>query len=293
MTELNTYHEHSEEPKLPNSLRVNPFAVPEDYFPQAISLLQSFAHIDVSPDTKKGPFIVPEGYFETANAQLKSQLFTIPFSGNREQGMSIPAGYFEDLSDRIRTRVAVEELKDVVQEDGFSVPSGYFEESAGQLRSQVRFGIHKDGFDVEPAYFEKLSARIYHRIDEIDKADNNVISFPKPEDKKPNRKNGSYTGRWNRMLAAASVAVILSFGVYFGLNSNMTDNQPMIASANEVSLEDISDEELMSYLAMDHDHDDLTYFVEYIYEEDSDIYQDAVDYIDDGDLEEYIKLMLE
>lgn len=285
MKELNTYHEHSEDPKFPDSLRVNPFTVPENYFRETQSVLISTLRLDSTKSSN--PFSIPDNYFEILNQQIKVQT-ALPLS-TETNGMEVPDRYFEELSSRISAQLTEAKWKEIVPETGFTIPQGYFEQAEEQLTGQINMemlgaSLKQNAFDVESNYFDELPSRILGKI----KGENNAVVQPKTLDNV--RKMGRTTQRWTRILAAASVIAILSLGVFFGLNQNAPTAQP-VAVSQEVSLEDIPDEELANYLAMN--NDGLDYLVEYITLDDTERDELSVTDFPDQDLEEYIKLMLE
>lgn len=285
MKELNTYHEHSEDPKLPDSLRANPFTVPENYFRDTQSVLISTLWLDKTKSSN--PFSIPDNYFETLTQQIKAQT-TLPQS-TESNGMEVPGHYFEELSSRISTQITEATWRESVQETGFTVPQGYFEQATEQITGQAKMEnrrsvLNESPFEITSGYFEGLPSRILDRI----KAEEDAVIAP--ETSENIRPIGRSIPRWTRILAAASIIAILSLGIFFGLNQNTPTLQSAFSSG-EVSLESIPDEEIATYLAMN--NDGLDYLVEYITTDG--IEKDVLSATDfaDQDLEEYIKLMLE
>ena len=92
MKENNTYDEGMEANNLPDSLRVNPFDV-------------------------------PEGYFKDLHESLISQ---VKLESLQKKNLDVPVGYFEKLQQNILSKVSEEKLKDQVKTDGFSHPDHYF-----------------------------------------------------------------------------------------------------------------------------------------------------------------------
>lgn len=286
MKELNTYHEHSEDPKLPDSLRANPFTVPKNYFSDAQSVLRSTLRLDQIKSSN--PFATPDGYFNILQEQIKAQAMLPP--STESSGMEVPDHYFEELSSRISAQLTEATWRESVQETGFIVPEGYFEQATEQLTDQAkmesyRTALNKDAFEVTPGYFDGLPSRILDRI----KAEENVVALPETSDNI--RPIGRGISRRIRILAAAaSITVILSLGIFWSL----TQNPPTVQSASaseEIFLQDLSDEEIATYLAMN--NDGLDYLVEYITVDAIERDELSTTNFADQDLEEYIKLMLE
>jgi len=96
MKENNTYQEEMEPNGLPESLRVNPFVIPENYFEKLGHVLMSQAKID--------------------GLQHSASVFTTP------------ENYFESLQQDLATHVRTEKLKKQVAQDGFVTAEHYFED---------------------------------------------------------------------------------------------------------------------------------------------------------------------
>ncbi len=132
MKENNTYHEGTGANNLPESLRVNPFDVPKDYFNNLESSILSQVKLVSLKD---------EEVFET------------------------PVQYFDSLSTSIIGRIAEENLKEEVQSEGFKVPTDYFDHLEEAIFSRIGEGQMKesvisDGFEVPDQYFATLSDKI-------------------------------------------------------------------------------------------------------------------------------------
>lgn len=69
------------------------------------------------------PFTVPDDYFERLNRRT---LQRCQHNGEPEVTFPVPAGYFTQLQDRILSRIAEEKLREKVSEPGFTVPGDYF-----------------------------------------------------------------------------------------------------------------------------------------------------------------------
>lgn len=277
MKENNTYHERTEGPNLPESFCVNPFSVPENYFEKTEDQIISQIEIENRADSKGKSFIVPNGYFDQLQATILAQT-SIDISSGDEAMFTVPEGYFGELSSSIKNRIVAEDLQAKIGDAGFTVPEGYFEQSSAQIQRVVALdGLQAEdgGFTVDQGYFDTLSAKIARRISEEDP----------PVKETPIRRIG--VNRWIKYASAACIVAVLSLGTYFGLNSNPTQE---LYAVEEVALGEISDEELMDYLSMNGDSDDLFYFVEYM---DAMELTDEISIdLEDDDLEEYLNYIL-
>lgn len=286
MKENNTYHEHTEGPKLPKSFCVNPFAIPENYFEESARQILSQIRIDGQANGKGTSFVVPEGYFDQLQQNILAQT-RIGTSSVEDKAFTVPDDYFGRLSSSIKNRIAEEDLKAVVKDTGFAVPEDYFEQAASQIQSTVSFDrITKStegGFIVEDDYFGKLTANITERISKED----TVALMPAVEEI-PVRRIG--VNRWIKYASAACILAILSLGVYFGSNNPDSTTATDLYASEELKLENISDQELIDYLAMNGDSDDLFYFAEYI--DDLELENEIGIDLEDEDLEDYLKHML-
>ncbi|SEG04825.1 hypothetical protein SAMN05421877_104217 [Sphingobacterium lactis] len=288
MKENNTYHENLEGNNLPNSLRVNPFIVPKNYFEELADRTLFLARLDqLSTAGKVSGFSVPEDFFKNQASQLISQIkidqidaaaFTVPanyFDQLGEQVLGqvkidglqdeadVPAGYFEQLSSRIMDRIQEEEevaFSLELQDTGFTVPEGYFDAAEEEILANVAVEelqglVKSDGFTVPNSYFDQLSNNILEQVQ-----DKKVISLPSREERKektPAKRGKVYA--WFTTAAAACVAAVIGLSVYNG-----AENKPM--EVEPVALNDIPEEEIINYLSSYSDASDLEYIAEYIYQ---------------------------
>lgn len=262
MKETRTYDEDLGSQEFPNFRSENPFTVPANYFEESASYLLSI--------TKLEPIL----------------------SKASENPFGVPSGYFDELHEQVINRVKLAQVLPNDQADGFSVPENYFDNSAEQIvqlaKLSNRFGDAKDtednGFSVTPNYFETLSARISEKIKEEDLIGENQ------QEKQPTKV--VYLSRWTRYVAAACILFVLSIAAYIGSN-NGERALPQQAIA-ETSLDAVSDEELVAYLASSQDDNDLAYFAEYCCDEDEHEHADEkkCSKLEDKELEAYINHML-
>lgn len=104
MTDKNT-HRNEDLGNLPESLRANPFAVPEGYFEDATQRTVLRAHLrQVMEETST----VPNGYFDQLQAGIMGRVRLEALkAGQSEAGMTVPEGYFDRLA--VKTQASVRE----------------------------------------------------------------------------------------------------------------------------------------------------------------------------------------
>jgi hypothetical protein len=86
---------------------------------------------------KVNPFAVPDQYFEGLSDRISAAVFVDDLKS--EVGFvapEVPEGYFELLTQEINSRITLEALK-LTPEHGFDVPVGYFESLQGNIISKV------------------------------------------------------------------------------------------------------------------------------------------------------------
>jgi hypothetical protein len=274
MKENNTYHEGMEANNLPDSLRVNPFDVPKDYFKDLNESLIAQVKLESSPKEIRD---VPVGYFEklqqnilgkVAEEKLKDQIKT--------DGFSHPDDYFSSLQNNILLKVTEDNLKSKVTQDGFETPSLYFNEFNEQIAAKIitdnlKQVVITDGFEAPNKYFESLTAKITKSIHAGLPSDLPAeVPIHSIQRKIP----------WNKYAVAASLVAILGIGSYFGFQ-NSTQEQK--------NLTHVSDQEIINYLAQTGNSDDLLYVAKYIDDEDI---VGTNGKIKDKDIEDYLKYTL-
>ncbi len=290
MKENGTYHDGLEYINLPESLRENPFNVPENYFSDLESKV--IAHVKLVECKDESIFEVPEGYFDNlsdaimckiAEDNLKNQVssdgFEIPSQYISEltstifdrisedqlkeaiasDGFTIPSDYDQSLENSIFSRIAEEKLKETISTDGFSVAAGYEEtlESAIFARiaeKKIKESIVEPGFDLPQHYFETLSDKIIHAVREPEKRNTPIHQIGRPK-------------KWYaRYAVAASFAAMLSIGGYWGYQYQQQENVP-IANVTEEQLSqhlsEIPKQEIINYLAASASGDDMIYMAQY------------------------------
>lgn len=275
MKENNTYHEGMEANNLPDSLRVNPFVVPEDYFKDLNESIITQVRFNSSP---KKNLDIPLGYFEKLQQNILSKVAEEKLKDQiKTDGFSHPDDYFSSLRNDILLKVAEDNIKSKVAQDGFETPSLYFTEFNDQISAKITTDNLKqvvltDGFETPKGYFETLTASLTKSIHADLTSDiserNNIRSIKKKTS-------------WSKYAVAASLVATLGIGSYFGIQNNFQQEQK--------NLSHVSDQEIINYLAQTGNGDDLLYVAKHIDGEDI-VWTN--DIIKDEDIEDYLKYTL-
>ena len=325
MKENNTYNEELGGKNLPDSLRVNPFFVPKNFFEEQeerildqIRLERLVGNLNVSDSTNAttSPNI-PEEYFETLTDNIFAKIAEQDLKDKvSEAGFSVPNLYFDHLDESIKARIAEENLKSRVPEihfevqenyfstsedqilaklsesklrdqvgteSGFAVPELYFEEAQAEIEGKIlteklHTEIDKNSFTVPTGYFDNLSAEILAKTTDTTKQETTIITLP-------SRTN------WRKYSAAAAIALIVGVGSYFGFQTNNSNSSTTLLASTEVNLDNVSDEEIISYLAQVSDGADLIHLTEYTSDSNEENIQLDSD-IENKEIEEYLNYML-
>jgi hypothetical protein len=157
------------------------FTLPENYFTELSSNIQSRLTIEEAAASETEGFTVPTNYFEELSGNIQSRIAIEEVLGNTTEHFTLPQGYFEELSGNIRSRIAIEETLDNTAES-FTVPQGYFDELSNNIQSRVALeeALTGEGFTVPQGYFDELNSNIQSRIqlEEATTADNNAFAVP-------------------------------------------------------------------------------------------------------------------
>ncbi|SFS87455.1 hypothetical protein [Sphingobacterium wenxiniae] len=266
MNENNTYHEGTGGFNLPESCRVNPFTVPNDYFNDLSSNIHARIQLDKWKGSSNGGFSVPQGYFEDAESHLKTQAKLECLKNS--PAFEVPEDYFSKLEEQIQAQVKLEPFR---EENDFAVPNGYFEQLQDRISSRIFEEQLKDmsptsGFDVPPAYFDKLTREITTKV---------VAPRETPVRRLPIQ-------QWIQYAAAACVAVVLGIGSY-----NAVVDQPDTAQS---TLATISEDEIINYLSASHNSQDMLYIMECM--EDHEGTGGICTHVKEEDIEDYLNYML-
>lgn len=276
MKENNTYHEGMEGTNLPESLRVNPFSVPTDYFETLTSTITAQIGLEGKVPPEAQAFSVPDAYFGQLTKRITAQV-ALAKPDEEAQSWSTPKGYFETLQDNIQSRIKVETI--VQKLESFVTPAGYFESLSERIQSKVfednlRSTIAVDGFSAPALYFEKLSANITAKV--------KATSAETVMEDKPVRR--MYAQRWIQYVAAACVATVLGTASY---NAVIEHDE---VDVTETHLASIEEEEIVNYLTSSKGNDDLLYIMEYIYQPAES--EGVCSKIKEDDIEDYLNYTL-
>lgn len=323
MKENNTYSENHSDFKLPDSCRISPFVVPDNFFTdqqeaiqRQVKITKYFNQEFISHQT------VPEGYFD----QMESSIFAkIAESNLKDQvnldGFTAPVEYFDALEDTILSNVLVEQLKDASDESSFAIPTGYFDSLQEKIEEKIfestlKEEVSTDGFGIPEHYFESLNEQILSTV-ALEKSQNQdadeafsvpsgyfesltqkIIQSVKEEETTPEpTKVISMPSRsWTSYASAAAVALVVGVGSYFAIQKDdaqvVNTAQQFASTPAPVDLVEVSDQELVSYLAQELDSDELIQLASLVKEKSDQPVQLLDKQIDDKDIEEYLNYML-
>ena len=319
MKENNTYNEELGGSNLPDSLRVTPFSVPNDFFDiQHAQIISQLKLINLEGESFDAHKLISANYFEDLQSAIFSKIAEQDLKDKVVgEGFELPNDYFENLSDNIENRIAEERIKSIAPnlnfevdseyfenaeqhlssriwseslrdtigvDAGFEVPLNYFDESFNVIMSSVNLEKNisspvSQSFDVPSGYFDELTTSVLTKVAESDNNQVKIITLPR-------RSN------WKKYSAAAAVAMIIGVGSYFGLNNKGSFNSlnNSNASNTELNVENISDEEIISYLAQVSEGDDLIHLSKYASNNSESDHLDSQ--IEKKEIEEYLNYML-
>ena len=172
MKENSTYHDGLESNRLPESLRENPFGVPENYFSDLESKI--IAHVKWIECKDGAAFEVPEGYFDSLPDLVLSKIADDSLKTLvAMDGFDIPEQYAGILTADIFHRISEENLKEKIQSDGFTVPTGYFQTLEQNIATdiaaqQLKDSVPTEGFAVPVGYHTNLEETIFSRLAETE-----------------------------------------------------------------------------------------------------------------------------
>ncbi|SMG20258.1 hypothetical protein [Sphingobacterium psychroaquaticum] len=273
MKENNTYHDDMEDLNLPDVMRVNPFAVPLEYFADLSQKINSQVQLEKLRDGAASSFTVPENYFQNLEQQILSTVkLDKQIGSHTSDGFSVPEDYFDTLSASIRVQVKFDNL---LPAESFTVPTGYFDELENNIHGQVREAALRDrvqetGFSMPNGYLENLTKEI--------KAKTSA-----PQVTTPVRRLNFQ--KWVQYAAAACVATVLGVTSYQAI---VTEDPQTVAA--QAPLQQVSDAEILNYLAYSMDSNDLMYVMKSIYQPKDE--EEIGKNVDKDDIEDYLKYML-
>ncbi|MDB5159011.1 MAG: hypothetical protein JWR50_3718, partial [Mucilaginibacter sp.] len=149
-----------------NSIAPDCFTVPENYFEELSSNIQSRIVVDDAINAQPTGLTVPENYFEELSSNIQSRIAVEELLDATHTGLTVPENYFEELSSNIQSRIAVEELLDT-EHTGLTVPANYFEDLSSKIQSRlvVKQALvnAEDTLTVPQDYFNKLNKEILNK----------------------------------------------------------------------------------------------------------------------------------
>ena len=260
MKENSTYHDGLESNHLPESLRENPFGVPENYFSDLESKI--IAQVKWIACTDDSVFKVPEGYFDSLPDVVLSKIAADSLKAQvAVDGFAIPEQYSDKLTENIFHRISEENLKEKIQSDGFAVPVDYHADLEETIFARIAEEKLKDrvpvtGLDLPPHYFDTLSDKIIGAIQDIKEERGST----------PIRRLGKQKKWYTRYAVAASFTAMLGLGGYWGYQFQQ---QNTIAQDNVAEeqlsqhLSEIPKQEIINYLSASASGDDIIYMSQY------------------------------
>lgn len=83
------------------------------------------------------PYRVPDNYFNDLTSQLNSVAYLNGFTQKDGYGFVVPTNYFDTLTEQIKSRIAIEQYKSITTADGFKTPSNYFDKLQASILEQT------------------------------------------------------------------------------------------------------------------------------------------------------------
>jgi hypothetical protein len=96
-----------EAPNLSRLPKVNPFAVPEQYFDNLSERICASVFVeDLKADAGVFEADVPEGYFESLQDEITAKIMLDALNLPKQEGFAVPQGYFDKINDNILSKVS-------------------------------------------------------------------------------------------------------------------------------------------------------------------------------------------
>ncbi len=109
---------------------------------------------------KVNPFAVPDQYFESLSDRISGALFVEELKSQAGFPASdVPEGYFEHLQDDIQAKITLDALN-ISKAPGFTVPEGYFDQSRSSILERISQENAASGKVIKlwPSKFTKYAA---------------------------------------------------------------------------------------------------------------------------------------
>jgi hypothetical protein len=261
MKENSTYHDGLESTNLPESLRENPFAVPEHYFSDLESRI--ITHVKWADCSDETAFKVPEGYFEALSDRIMGEIAIDALRSQMTRNdFAIPDDYDAVLTANIFHRISEEKLKNEIQTDGFTQPANYEQMLEDSICTRIgveklKESIPSDGFALPSEYFDRLSDKIAGSIREREGV---------KHENTPIRRLGQQKKWYTRYAAAASLVMTLGLAGYWGYqyqSKKAVAKDNMAEQQLSQHLSEIPKQEIINYLAASASGDDIIYMSQY------------------------------
>lgn len=85
------------------------------------------------------PFSIPKHYFEFLKQRTLTNHELLQVVDNNSRSFTIPEGYFDELSESIRSKILLEDIKSDFPGNGMVVASGYFESARDRIILNTNF----------------------------------------------------------------------------------------------------------------------------------------------------------
>ncbi|MBL1407954.1 hypothetical protein [Sphingobacterium faecale] len=279
-----------EENHLPNSLRVTPFSTPNDFFTKQKEFILTEVKVRTFQSRAlpaSDGYSLQKDYFEQLEESILIKKSEIRIKEQVTSSADVPQGYFENLEYSIRAQISEIKLKEKVIDSGFSIPIDYFsslEKDVATKRSEevLKSKIHSDGYSIPLDYFKSLSDTIKSKTSAYRK-DDEVKTIAINRDR-----------NWINFISAAAIAFLIGFGSYFTLKQAPSSNSKAELQTNttKINLGEVSDEEILEYLAQISEGEELIHLTKFIEQEDTASQNHIDNTIADEDIKEYLNYML-
>lgn len=233
------------------------------------------------------PFVVPDGYFQQLENSITNRIHqndSLNQLISKNEGFTTPANYFIEAEDAIFAAIRTQSLRERVTDDGFQIPENYFTASSESIYLQINEDkikqlVAEDGF-THPSkdYFTQLENKVFAQT---------IQSVQ--EDTTPIRSLKKSSTSWFKYSIAAA-ALLFGVGTYIGLQQSTEQQAPEVAAT--ISLQKVSDEEIVNYLAQVSNSDELMQLSQIVQESKDEPIKKLETDIDNEDIEEYLNYML-
>ncbi|ERJ60786.1 hypothetical protein [Sphingobacterium paucimobilis] len=290
MRERDIYNEPMEDNNLPDSLRVTPFSTPNDFFiKQKESILTEISVFQSRTLPASDGYSLPKDYFEQLEESILIKKSEIRIKEQATFSADVPQGYFENLEHSILAQISEIKLKETIIDDGFAIPTDYFsslEKDIATKRSEeaLKSKVPSDGYSIPTDYFNALSDKI-----------NSTSSLYRNDNGTKAKTIAINKGRnWINYISAAALLFLIGFGSYFTLKqASLSNSIPRLqTNSTQINLGEVSDEEILEYLAQVSEGEELMHLTKFIEQEDTANQNHIDNTIADEDIKEYLNYML-